>query len=416
MFRWSCRALTSTHHTAASTCWGGLCRNPSAVTKFQSCKWSTQPNQLKLRTIPTDYFPHTRPVSEALRCTVFDATGKVVDTTRSIGRKQLIQQFGLQNRDLRHIDGPAALVPRIMVHRGNILVNVCDLRVLIRKDSVFVFHSNDPAIAERLSLLVYDFQDKLQRRPISTLTNRVAVFYQNYEQRALEVVLIHALAFLEVDLSRLLGGVESMLSELENHTNRDMLKELLTRSKDLQKFYRKCLAVRNALDDVLNDDEDIAEMFLSDDTDMSTQREGCNNIELLVETYFKQADELVQKAGKTVRDVETTEELINTMIDANRNSLLLYRLEVSILTVGLGLAVFMSGLYGMNLANWIEETDWGMAAVCVVILLVSTLGTLYNFRTLHRARQVFMPTDITYDRDRLLLWKWLTAPEHHGKN
>lgn len=69
---------------------------------------------------------------------------------------------------------------------------------------------------------------------------------------------------------------------------------------------------------------------------------------------------------------------VKAILDANRNSLMLLDLKFSVWTVGLAAGTFVAALYGMNLKNFIEESDlgfWGVSAWCAIAtLLTSTLG------------------------------------------
>ncbi len=44
---------------------------------------------------------------------------------------------------------------------------------------------------------------------------------------------------------------------LENQIDREQLKDLLIKSKDLSMFHQRCLLIRNAIDELLDTDEDL---------------------------------------------------------------------------------------------------------------------------------------------------------------
>lgn len=379
-------------------------RFPPALTpRLRPCMVPRLASLQRIAPIVTEStLPVLFPREPPLQCTIFDSKGKVSEVAAQLDRKQFLRHNGLNSRDLRHIDGPQrAMVPYIQVQRGNnILVNICDLRVLIKSDQVFVFHSRDPVIAERLSMLVYDFSAKLGSRSRTKKS-------QDYEQMALEIVLTHAIAYLEVELHDILSNVEHCLNSLEQDLAYEQLQNLLKYSTDLKLYHRRTLAVRRALDDALEDTSGLLDMYLTD-SKRGENPQNYNDIEILIETYYSQADELVQKAGRTVREVSITEEIMNMVIDAHRNSLILFRLELSVLTVGLAFATFLADLYGMNLENFIEEMDWGMPAVSAVIAIVSIAGTIFNFKRLKYTRRVYMPHGPGSARPkRDALYQWL---------
>lgn len=53
-----------------------------------------------------------------------------------------------------------------------------------------------------------------------------------------------------------------------------------------------------------------------------------DEVELLLEAYVKQVDGIVQEADQLVSNMRNTEEIVNIILDANRNSLMLLDLKV----------------------------------------------------------------------------------------
>ena len=362
------------------------------------------------------------PQEHPLKCTIFDSKGRVTSVAAMLDRRQFLKDYGLHSRDLRHVDGVSrALVPLILVRKNNnMLLSICDLRVLIKRDEVLIFHSKDKAIAERLSMLVYDFSEKLVTRSQS-----IDKGGQDYEQTALEIVLMHAVAYLEVELNQLLSTVNSLFIKLETDVNHENLRMLLQSANDLKLYCRKTLAVRTALDDALDDELGLNDMYLSERRKplvnhrgyhknlnkfenrydrqhmgpnspasgnvYSNENPDSNDIEILLESYYSQADELVQKAEKAVNEVGMTEEIMNMLIDSSRNSLLLYRLELSVLSLGVALATVCADLYGMNLENFIEEESWGMPLISLITASLAVVGSVAGFSRLKMTRRVYMP-------------------------
>lgn len=81
---------------------------------------------------------------------------------------------------------------------------------------------------------------------------------------------------------------------------------------------------------------------------------------------------------------------VKAILDANRNSLMLLDLKFSIGTLGIGAGTFVAALYGMNLKNFIEESDlgfWGVSAWCFVF---SVIVCWYGLRKLQKVQRVSM--------------------------
>jgi hypothetical protein len=69
---------------------------------------------------------------------------------------------------------------------------------------------------------------------------------------------------------------------------------------------------------------------------------------------------------------------------------MLLELRFSVWTLGLGAGTFIAALYGMNLKNFIEESDfgfWGVSAICAV---GSVVVLAYGLNRLRRVQRVSM--------------------------
>lgn len=69
---------------------------------------------------------------------------------------------------------------------------------------------------------------------------------------------------------------------------------------------------------------------------------------------------------------------------------MLLDLKFSVATLGLGAGTFIAALYGMNLKNFIEESDlgfWGVSGICGVL---SVIVLVYGMRKLRRVQKVSM--------------------------
>ena len=80
---------------------------------------------------------------------------------------------------------------------------------------------------------------------------------------------------------------------------------------------------------------------------------------------------------------------IRAILDANRNALMLLDLKFSIATLGLAMGTFLAGLYGMNLENFIEDTNWGFGTVTgfsIVASLIVGYMCLIKVRKIQRIK------------------------------
>lgn len=69
---------------------------------------------------------------------------------------------------------------------------------------------------------------------------------------------------------------------------------------------------------------------------------------------------------------------------------MLLDLKFSVGTLGLAMGTFLAGLYGMNLENFIEETNWGFSAVTGVSAVAGLIVCWYGLRLVRKVQRVRM--------------------------
>ena len=70
-------------------------------------------------------------------------------------------------------------------------------------------------------------------------------------------------------------------------------------------------------------------------------------LELLMESFDKQVEEIVSEVENLSANVSATEAIVELILDSNRNELLALDLKVSIGTLGLTSGALVAGLFGM---------------------------------------------------------------------
>ncbi|KAM9897706.1 hypothetical protein OXX79_006726 [Metschnikowia pulcherrima] len=315
--------------------------------------------------------------------TTFDTEGNVTAVSQKIPKAQFLNENSLFPRDLRKVDSSSIdVAPTIMVRSENaIIVNMLHIKAIIKSDNIKIFDTANPSVATKLGLFMYDLELKL-KTPSSL----------PYEFKALECILISVLSYLEAQLQTHLTSCGKILAELEDNINRESLQELLIKSKKLSSFFQRATLIRDVLEELLDNDEDLNGMYLTkalkyNPTDAALDY---SEIEMILETYYQHCDEVVQQAGSLISDIKATEDIANIILDANRNSLMLFELKVTIYTLGFTVATLLPAFYGMNLKNYIEESFYGFGAVLAISIIQGVLITLWNFKKLHKVQTLTM--------------------------
>jgi magnesium transporter len=152
---------------------------------------------------------------------------------------------------------------------------------------------------------MYDLEGKLRQKQHSPLAGGLP-----YEFRALEAVLISVTGALEGEFETVREPVVRVLRELEEDIDRDKLRHLLIYSKKLGTFEQKAKLVRDAIDELLEADDDLAAMYLTEKShDLLRGEDDHTEVEMLLESYHKVCDEIVQASGNLVSNIRNTEEM-----------------------------------------------------------------------------------------------------------
>lgn len=321
-----------------------------------------------------------------VRCTVFDLEGNVQVVSGEFKRTELLSKHGLLPRDLRKLDtGISSIVPTILVRKNSILVNLLHIKALVKADMVLLFDAYGSTDSKTQSIFMYDLEHKL-RYGTKTMGGLP------YEMRALEAIFISVVTALDAEMQVHLTVIKGILAELEDDIDREKLRHLLIQSKKISTFHQKAVLIRDAIEELLDQDEDLAGIYLTEKLKGTprTSDGDHSEIEMLLESYYKHCDEIVQTVGSLISDIRSTEEIVNIILDSNRNSLMLLDLKIQIGTLGLGGGAFVASLYGMNLQNFIEETNWGFGAVTGVVMVTSVVIILYSLKNLRKVQRVTM--------------------------
>lgn len=342
------------------------------------------------------------PNDSFVSCTIFDCNGNNIAISKKYPKMQFLKEHNLYPRDLRKIDTSVIdVAPQFMIRPPNtILINLLHIKALIKEDKVMIFDTSTPEIATRLGLFIYDLELKLKMP--STLP---------FEFKVFETILINVMGYLEAELKIQVQDCGSMLSDLEHQVDRKKLQNLLVKLKSVQSYHQKVKLIKQTLETLLDNDEDMAAMYLSnpkDKADINTTEE----LENILESYYSHCEEFVQHSGSLVNDIKSTEDIVNIILDANRNALMLFELKITIYTLGVTFATLIPAFYGMNLKNFIEENEYGFATVVIISILQGIFMTFVNVKTLNNIQRLTMMGGAP-NRKHIIETLHIRHKEHH---
>ncbi|GAA5862391.1 hypothetical protein JCM3774_002501 [Rhodotorula dairenensis] len=317
-----------------------------------------------------------------VRCTTLDARGKVSSMVAHVPKDELCRRYGIQPRDLRKLDSAVPTsVPSILSRRNCIILTMLHLRVVITAQEVTIFDSVGSEDSWLKGVFIWSLEHALK-------ATGKAAHGLPYEFRALESCLISVVTALETDLANVRSHVVELLAHMEEHIDRENLRLLLHYSRKLSVFQKRATLVQECLDELLANDEDLANMYLTAKAqDKPRADDDHEEIELLLESFSKQCEEIVSEVETLEANVRHTEDIIELILDSNRNSLLGLDLRVSIATLGLTAGALVAGLFGM-LLNRIEESAFAFPLVTLTTFALAAFVTSFGLRRLARLRRV----------------------------
>ncbi|KAJ6121718.1 hypothetical protein N7512_004183 [Penicillium capsulatum] len=322
-----------------------------------------------------------------LTCTVFDADGAIKAWECRMTKSEISEQFGIDSRDLRNVDLVSEGIPLLLVRPSTIFISIFSLRLLIQSDRVLLFlFDSERAGVKMQDVFEHDLQSRLRRDPgFGSMTNLP------YELRVVDAALSSVIAMLEAEHLLIRGEVEQRLRDSRNEDLvHSALGELLENAKQLVVIEQRARQVRSALQEVLNNDEDLACMYLTDrQTGKPHVIEDHQEVEYLLEAYYKNVDAIAESAKSLTGEVNRTARTVQSILDVRRNQIMIFEAQLEIWMLGFAASTFVAGLYGMNVVNYFEESTSAFAVLitaCVTgTVIISRYGMwkLRKFRRLH---------------------------------
>ena len=341
----------------------------------------------------------SQPESEYVRCTVYNGDGDIIVHGLTMRKLEFMRKYGIAPRDLRkmirshtnHTPGNNGFhmefVPLIVTRKNCVLLNLLNIRALIKSDSLVIF---DYAHSSRFT------ESYSQGTFLKEMSKRLKVSHPDaaslpYEFRALEAILVDVASNLTIELNVHKTVLGNILASLDDSVERVKLKYLLIQSKKLGQFHQKAVLINDLLHDLLDQDDELNSLYLTEILQgMHRQTYHHQEIELLLESYYATINETIQTVEELSSQIKTSEEIIKFVLDANRNDLMLLGLKFSIGLLSMGITMYVAALYGMNLENFIEETDGGFELV--VVFGTVSLAILFFFcaKQLNKLQKITM--------------------------
>lgn len=372
----------------------------------------------------------------------------------------MMRRCDLPARDLRLLD-PLFVYPSTILGREKaIVVNLEQIRCIITADEVLLLNSLDSYVLQ----YVVELQRRLtssgagevwqpegaelsQRRGgnrFENMQDNNSPDYLPFEFKALEVALEAACTFLDTQAAELEIEAYPLLDELTSKISTLNLERVRRLKSRLVALTRRVQKVRDEIEQLMDDDGDMAEMYLTEkksrmesassygDQSMSGYRcndvvlsvsapvtpvssppdgrrlekslslarsrhesmkssesatESIEELEMLLEAYFVVIDSTLNKLTSLKEYIDDTEDFINIQLDNVRNQLIQFELLLTTATFVVAIFGVVAGIFGMNfeiqMFNYPKAFKW-----VLIITGVTGFVIFYSFLWFFKRRRL----------------------------
>ncbi|CAN1270741.1 Magnesium transporter MRS2-7 [Linum perenne] len=358
-----------------------------------------------------------------------DRTGN--GTVIEADKQAIMRRVQINARDLRILD-PVLSYPSAILGRGKVIVlNLEHIKAIVTAEEVLL---RDP-LEEGVAPIVEQFRSRLppanhgreeEDDEVDDSEQMLIIWCLGeaefaFEFRALEVALEGICSFLDARTIELETAAYPALDELTSKISSRNLDRVRKLKSSMTRLTNRVQKIRDELEQLLDDDDDMAELYLSRKLSVPTspaanfagpnwsltsptatvtsrasrfdrassfpvdEEPDVEEIEMLLEAYFMQIDGTLNKLSTLREYIDDTEDYINIQLDNHRNQLIQLELFLSSGTVCLSVYSLVAAIFGMNIKyTWKEGHGYIFKWV---VMFTSTLCSSLFLVILFYARQ-----------------------------
>ncbi|XP_003788383.1 magnesium transporter MRS2 homolog, mitochondrial [Otolemur garnettii] len=288
-------------------------------------------------------------VAPVFTVTKFDRKGNVTSFEKK--KTELYQELGLQARDLRFQH-----VMSITTRNNRIIMRMEYLKAVITPESLLILDYRN-----------LNLEQWLFRELPSQLSGegQLVTYPLPFEFRAIEALLQYWINTLQGKLSILqpliLETLEALVDPKHSSVDRSKLHILLQNGKSLSELETDIKIFKESILEILDEEELLEELCLSKWSDpqvfekSSTGIDHAEEMELLLENYYRLAEDLSNEARELRVLIDDSQSIIFINLDSHRNVMMRLNLQLTMGTFSLSLFGLMGVAFGMNLESSLEE-------------------------------------------------------------
>ncbi|KAK7278398.1 hypothetical protein RJT34_23426 [Clitoria ternatea] len=349
---------------------------------------------------------------------LFDGTGQ--GSLLDVDKYAIMHRVQIHARDLRILDPLLSYPSTILGREKAIVLNLEHIKAIITAEEVLLRDPSDenviPVVEELQRRLPQGSDINQQHRDgkeyvggqHDTEAAEVDGHESPFEFRALEVALEAICSFLAARTSELEMAAYPALDELTSKISSRNLDRVRKLKSAMTRLTARVQKVRDELEQLLDDDDDMADLYLSRKLASSSPVSGSGaanwfatsptiaskisrasrasfatarfeendveELEMLLEAYFSEIDYTLNKLTTLREYIDDTEDYINIQLDNHRNQLIQLELFLSSGTVCLSFYSLVAAIFGMNIPyTWNDNHGYMFKWVVIVSGLISAL-------------------------------------------
>ncbi|RDX98382.1 Magnesium transporter MRS2-2, partial [Mucuna pruriens] len=349
---------------------------------------------------------------------LFDATGQ--GSLLDVDKYAIMHRVQIHARDLRILDPLLSYPSTILGREKAIVLNLEHIKAIITAEEILLRDPTDenviPVVEElqrRLPRLSSSHQHQQQgdgKEYLGGQNDAEAAEEDEspFEFRALEVALEAICSFLAARTTELEMAAYPALDELTSKISSRNLDRVRKLKSAMTRLTARVQKVRDELEQLLDDDDDMADLYLSRKAGSSSPVSGSGaanwfaasptigskisrasraslatvrldendveELEMLLEAYFSEIDHTLNKLTTLREYIDDTEDYINIQLDNHRNQLIQLELFLSSGTVCLSFYSLVAAIFGMNIPyTWNENHGYMFKWVVIVSGVFSAL-------------------------------------------
>lgn len=307
--------------------------------------------------------PHKKSMND-FKITLLHSDGSM--EKKSINKLQMTKLTGLHFRDVRlhltqHVTG-------IFIHDHCIIINIFNLKVIIFS-TFCIFYD----VGQEVEIILKNFLNK-----VKTDDNI------NFEILMVEWMLSEVCHQMQNEYENMKNVIDPLLNSSLSSPSQKKSRQLLSVKNNLKKLQITVVNIFESLNDLLKNRDDMKKIcFLQSLPEHDAVTSNCrqivakpkihlnvDDIEDIIETYYFETDRIVDGLNIMENNIDETDDTISLMLDISRNKIMLIDLWLNYITLSISIGALITGLFGMNVTNKIENSYTAFHIIWVSIIII----------------------------------------------